>query len=41
MITTLEDEGRAVGIVRLDFNKAFDTLPRNILTDKLMKYGGR
>ncbi|GAB0181930.1 mitochondrial enolase superfamily member 1 [Grus japonensis] len=38
-ITGLVDEGRAVDIVYLDFNKAFDTDSHNFFTEKLMKYG--
>ncbi|KAK4827590.1 LOW QUALITY PROTEIN: hypothetical protein QYF61_019492 [Mycteria americana] len=35
----LVDEGRAVGIVYLDFRKACDTVTEKILTDKLWIYG--
>ncbi|GAB0178104.1 mitochondrial enolase superfamily member 1 [Grus japonensis] len=33
------DEGRAVDVVYLDFNKAFDAVSYNILTGKLRKRG--
>ncbi|KAK4828527.1 hypothetical protein QYF61_026949 [Mycteria americana] len=38
-MTGLEDEGRAVDIIYLDFSKAFDTVSHKILIDKMMKYG--
>jgi len=34
--TRLVDEGKAVDMVYLDFSKAFDTVPYNILTEKLL-----
>ena len=33
------DEGKAVDVVYLDFSKAFDTVPQNILVEKLAAHG--
>jgi len=38
-MTSWVDEERAVVVVYLDFNKAFDTVSHNILTSKLRKWG--
>ena len=35
-VTRLVEEGNAVGIVYLDFSKAFDKFPHNILVRKLV-----
>jgi len=38
-VTCLVDEDKAVHVVYLDFSKAFDTVPRNILVEKLAAHG--
>uniref|UniRef100_A0A8C3K8C5 Reverse transcriptase domain-containing protein n=1 Tax=Calidris pygmaea TaxID=425635 RepID=A0A8C3K8C5_9CHAR len=38
-MTQLLDEGKAVDIIYLDFQKAFDTVPHRILVEKLASHG--
>ena len=38
-VTRLVDEGQAVDVVYLDFRKAFDTVPHNILVERLAAHG--
>ena len=33
------DKGKVVDVVYLDFSEAFDTVPRNILVEKLAAHG--
>ena len=38
-MTHLVDEGKAIDVVGLDFSKVFDTVPHNILVEKLAAHG--
>jgi len=38
-VTYLGDEGKAVDVIYLDFSKAFDTVPHNMLLEKLAAHG--
>ena len=38
-VTCLVDEGKAVDVIYLDFGKAFDNVPHNILMEKLAAHG--
>lgn len=38
-MTNLMNEKSALDVVRLNFNKAFDTVSYNIITDNLINYG--
>jgi len=39
LVTHLEDEGKAVDVIYLNFSKAFDTVPRSTLPEKLAAHG--
>ena len=38
-MTRFADEGKAVNVVCLDFGKTFDTVPHNIIVEKLAAHG--
>lgn len=37
-VTSLVDKAGTVNIVYLDFREVFDTVPHNVITDKLVKH---
>jgi len=39
LVTRLMDEQKALGVVYLDFSKAFDTVSHSILLEKLAAHG--